>query len=324
MTCAPGKPCEEGRKRRGAFGILGVMALIFVALSVASFLKSRNQAVPANVSYGVHSAVDGKRVFQAYNCMGCHTLLGNGAYLGPDLTNIYEHAGPAWLEAFLPSAGGWPTATAVQVHLQGSGPSAAGGTNSLDAYFKQYPGAAERVHRRGGGTTHMPNLSFRPNEVARLIAFLKYTSEMNTEGWPPKPKVDGLGFALATPMPGLAAADAGAGNPAAGPDAQTAIDPAAHGGQLVKQSGCTACHAPDTTRLVGPGWGGLYGSTVTLADGSTVQADDAYLAASIRTPDAQVASGYPPGLMPSYAAMLDDDQVNAIVAYLRTLSGAGQ
>ena len=47
----------------------------------------------------------------------------------------------------------------------------------------------------------MPNLSVRQNEIAQLIAFLKYTSEMNTEGWPPKPKVNGLSFALATPMP---------------------------------------------------------------------------------------------------------------------------
>ena len=320
MTCAPGKPCEEGRKRRNAFGILGVMALIFVALSAASFLKSRNQVIPSDVSYGVHGAVDGKRVFQAYNCMGCHTMLGNGAYLGPDLTNIYQQAGPAWLEAFLPSAGGWPTATAVQVHLQKPEQLAASGASSLDEYFKRYPDAAERVHRRGGGATHMPNLSFRQNEIAQLIAFLKYTSEMNTEGWPPKPKVNGLSFALATPMPGIADADAAT----ASPGITVAIDPVAHGEQLVKETGCTACHSPDATKLVGPGWGGLYGSRITLADGTTVQADDDYLAESIRTPDAQVASGYVAGTMPSYATLLDDDQVNAIVAYLHTLSGEGQ
>ena len=92
----------------------------------------------------------------------------------------------------------------------------------------------------------------------------------------------------------------------------------------MKETGCTACHSPDATKLVGPGWGGLYGSRITLADGTTVQADDDYLAESIRTPDAQVASGYVAGTMPSYATLLDDDQVNAIVAYLHTLSGEGQ
>src|SRR3546814_13268098 len=91
------------------------MAVIFIALSVVSFLPSRGQAVPIAVSYGTHDAVEGKRVFQAYNCMGCHTLLGTGAYLGPDLTDIYAHAGPAWLSALLPSAAPWPPGPGLQV-----------------------------------------------------------------------------------------------------------------------------------------------------------------------------------------------------------------
>src|SRR3546814_3229876 len=99
MSCGAGKPCREARNRRVAFTALGTMAVIFIALSVVSFLPSRGQAVPIAVSYGTHDAVEGKRVFQAYNCMGCHTLLGNGAYLGPDLTDIYAHAGPAWLRS---------------------------------------------------------------------------------------------------------------------------------------------------------------------------------------------------------------------------------
>ena len=82
--------------------------------------------------------------------MGCHTVLGNGAYLGPDLTNIYEQAGPAWLEAFLPSAGGWPTGPAVQVQLQKAEVQADAGTGNLDEYLKRYSGGNERVLRRGG------------------------------------------------------------------------------------------------------------------------------------------------------------------------------
>src|SRR3546814_3760341 len=93
MSCGAGKPCREARNRRLAFGALGAMAVIFIGLSAVSFLDSRGQAVPDAVHYGAHDAVEGKRVFQAYNCMGCHTLLGNGAYLGPDLTNTYELAG---------------------------------------------------------------------------------------------------------------------------------------------------------------------------------------------------------------------------------------
>ena len=133
MTCTPGKPCKEGLMRRQALAVLAIMAIIFVALSLMSFLDSRGQVVPAEVSYGEHGAVDGRRVFQAYNCMGCHTIVGNGAYMGPDLTNIYADAGPAWLEAFLPSAGGWPTGPAVLVQLQRPEAAEASGASTLEA-----------------------------------------------------------------------------------------------------------------------------------------------------------------------------------------------
>lgn len=335
MSCAPGQPCEEGRKRGTAFAVLGLMAVVFLLLSVASFLKSRNQVTPDTVNYGTHNAVAGKRVFQAYNCMGCHTMLGDGAYLGPDLTNVYEKTGPAWLAAFLPSAGGWPTGPAVNIHLQKPEVAADAGADSMDAYLKLYPGAAERIERRGGHATYMPNLPITGEQVNQLIAYLKYTSMMNTEGWPPVPKVDGLKSPLAAPSPSAVIAPAAAAEaPAAAAATGTAVataeapeaaaDPAARGEEIAKQYACTSCHALDKQKLVGPGWGGLYGSQVHLADGSTVQADDAFLAESIREPDAKVVEGYVAGTMPSYATMLKDDEVDAIVAYIRTLQGDGQ
>ena len=73
MSCAPGEPCEEGVKRRRALIVLGIMGALFIALSAASFLDSRNQVVPATVSYADYDAVEGKRVFQAWNCMGCRS-----------------------------------------------------------------------------------------------------------------------------------------------------------------------------------------------------------------------------------------------------------
>lgn len=322
MSCAPGRPCEEGHKRRIAFAALGAMAVLFILLSAASFLKSRNQVTPDTVSYGSWDAVQGKRVFQAYNCMGCHTIVGNGAYFGPDLTNIYEETGPAWLAAFLPSAGGWPTGPALQVHLQKPEQIAASGTADLDAYLERYAGAAERIQRRGGATTYMPNLPLTNEQVDQLIAFLKYTSELNTEGWPPKPKVDGLKFQQAGAAVGIGTASA-AEAPAAGASV-VAADPAAHGAGIVKEYACTSCHALDSSERVGPGWGGLYGSQVSLIDGATALADDAYLAESIRDPNARIVAGYVAGTMPSYATLLKDDQVDAIVAYIRTLQGDGQ
>ncbi|MCW0203851.1 MAG: c-type cytochrome [Rhodanobacter thiooxydans] len=295
--------------------MLAILALIFIVLSIFSFLKSRGQVTPDTVSFGPYQAADGKRVFQAYNCMGCHTMVGNGAYLGPDLTEEYKHAGPAWLAAFLPSAGGWPTTAAVRAQLQDPNQSADAGTDSIDAYLKKFPGAAERIERRGGGTTMMPNLPLTKDEIGQLIAYLKYTSAMNTEGWPPKVEVDGFDRRVQLAHGVVATAQAAPAPTTAAP----AADPVAHGAQLVKDNGCVACHAADDKKLVGPGWGGLYNSKVSLADGSTVTADDAYLRESILQPNAKIVAGYPTGVMPAYGTLLKDDEVNAIVAYLHSL-----
>lgn len=323
MSCKEGEPCEEGKKRHTAFGVLGVMAMIFIALSLMSFLDSRGQVVPTDVQYAGHDAVDGKRVFQAYNCMGCHTLVGNGAYLGPDLTDTYAHVGPAWLEAFLPSAGTWPTRGAVQVQLQKSDIADEAGVDSIDAYFDKYPAAAERVERRSGHATIMPNLPFSRDEIRNLIAYLKYTSQMDTEGWPPAPRVVRLTFPQAMQMPATAVA-AVTSEPPSSTVSVSLGDPVALGAQLVEENGCTACHSPDTATLVGPGWGGLYGSETSLTDGTKVHVDDAYLTESINDPDAQVVAGFDAGVMPPYADILDTGQVAAIVAYMRSLGGEGQ
>lgn len=317
MNCGVGGSSCETPRRRAGLVMLAVMTAIFIALSIFSFLKSRGQATPYTITYGKYTANQGKRVFQAYNCMGCHTMVGNGAYLGPDLTGEYARVGPAYLAAFLPSAGGWPTTGAVRAQLQNPDQLADTGIDSIDAYLKKFPGASVQIGRRGGKTSWMPNLPFSKDEIGQLIAYLKYTSAMNTEGWPPKVEVDGLDRRLQLAH-GTAAAPTS--QPVATTEPPSAPpDPAARGAQLVKDNGCLACHATDDKRLVGPGWGGLYISKVSLADGSTVTADDAYLKESIVLPNAKIVAGYPKDVMPAYGKLLKDDEVNAMVAYIRTL-----
>lgn len=319
MSCLNGTDCKETAKRNLAMVILALMAVIFIALSIWSFMGARVQAIPTEVHFGPYDAVQGKRVFQAYNCMGCHTIVGNGAYFGPDLTKTYQHVGPAWLAAFLPSAGGWPTSAAVQAQLQNTHVLAEPATSDMAAYQAQYPGAAERISRRGGHATLMPNLPFTADEIGSLIAFLKYTSAMNNEGWPPKPKVNGLDFSqsrVGTQTVALSNASAGSGDAAPKTD-----DPVTHGAQLVQDFGCLACHATDKKRIIGPGWGGMVGSETTLTDGSTVKVDETYLIEAIRHPDTQVVAGYPAGVMPSYDAMINEQDMSAIVAYLTSLQG---
>ncbi|MDT3684204.1 MAG: c-type cytochrome [Pseudorhodoplanes sp.] len=320
MSCKPGQLCYESVKRHRALAVLALMAVIFLALSAASFVDSRGQIVPSKVSYASHDVVAGKRIFQAYNCMGCHTIVGNGAYLGPDLTKLYGKVGPAWIEAFLPAAGSWPTSGAVRLQLQNKAIAAEAGTDTIDGYLEKYPDAAERIGRRGGHATLMPNLPLSREEVGQLTAFLKYTSEMNTEGWPPVPKVNGLSFPHAKPIP-VAAQSTSVTVASLQTGAAQPISRIALGETLAKDNGCIACHAPTKEKLVGPGWGGLYGSTVKLANGSSVVADDAYLTEKILKPDAKLVAGYEAGVMPSFAEILDADQIAAIVGYIRSLKG---
>ena len=43
----------------------------------------------------------GKKIWDDNNCMGCHTLLGEGAYYAPELTKVYERRGAVWMDLFL-------------------------------------------------------------------------------------------------------------------------------------------------------------------------------------------------------------------------------
>jgi cytochrome c oxidase subunit 2 len=94
--------------------------------------------------------------------------------------------------------------------------------------------------------------------------------------------------------------------------------PAERGAVLVEQQGCPSCHSLDGSEPVGPTWLGLYGSERQLEDGSTVVADDDYLRKSIMNPAAQVVAGFPM-IMPVYDSVFSDQDVEAIIAYLKTL-----
>lgn len=323
MSCLDGQQCHETAKRNVALIILALMAVIFLILSLWSFLPARDQALPDDFSFADNDAIVGKRVFQAYNCMGCHTIVGNGAYLGPDLTNIYEEAGPAWLAAFLPSAGGWPTNAAVNVQLQNQAVQDDIGNIDIDQYRQQFAGVVERVDIRGGKKTLMPNLTLKADETAALIAFFKYTSAMNTEGWPPKPHPDRQLPVQSTVLQNAQAAQLSSiANTAVITDvsddgAENKID---LGKKLVADFGCVACHASDDKRMIGPGWAGLADSTVELEGGASVIADTDYIAESIRQPDAKIVKSYPAGVMPSYDQnLIDDSSLDAILAYLQSL-----
>lgn len=83
------------------------------------------------------------------------------------------------------------------------------------------------------------------------------------------------------------------------------------------QLGCNTCHMHPTAGKNNPDLRGLYGTTVKLKDGNEVVADEAYLEESIRYTNKKIVAGYEPS-MPDYSH-LKDDQVKALVAYIKSL-----
>lgn len=101
-----------------------------------------------------HALVDkGKLTIQARNCMNCHTLLGNGAYYAPDLTK-------AWLDQ------GWGIEAARE---------------DLMLAFLKDPAANMRTY---GTNRRMPQLNLTDEEAKGVIAFLKWMSAIDTNGFP--------------------------------------------------------------------------------------------------------------------------------------------
>jgi cytochrome c1 len=99
----------------------------------------------------------------------------------------------------------------------------------------------------------------------------------------------------------------------------------ARGQYLASSIGCTACHSADGTTLVGPTWKGLYGHEVEviLPDGTEtkVVANEEYLRESILNPNAKIAKGFQANLMPIYEGQLSEDDLKAIIAYIKSLQG---
>jgi cytochrome c oxidase subunit 2 len=97
------------------------------------------------------------------------------------------------------------------------------------------------------------------------------------------------------------------------------------GRALAVQFKCLTCHTiTGDDNATGPTFKGLAGRTVTLIDGSTVVADDAYLRESILDPNAKIVAGYLPSTMLAvtrdYAADLaQPGNVDALIAYIKSL-----
>ncbi|MBC8042795.1 MAG: cytochrome c oxidase subunit II [Rhizobacter sp.] len=91
-----------------------------------------------------------------------------------------------------------------------------------------------------------------------------------------------------------------------------------YGEQLYNSKQCATCHSVNGSAGNGPTWKGIYGRQEKISDGTSVKADDNYIRESILEPGAKVVAGYQ-NIMPTYQGQLKDKQIDAIIAYMKTI-----
>jgi cytochrome c oxidase subunit II len=95
----------------------------------------------------------------------------------------------------------------------------------------------------------------------------------------------------------------------------------ASGEKIFAELGCVTCHRSDTQGR-GPNLQGIFNKPVLLQDGRTVAADENYIRESILDPGAKIVNGFKP-VMPTFQGLVSEEQVNALVAYVKSMSQPG-
>ena len=115
--------------------------LLFLVLTFDTTQKLPKLDHRENITPAV---VRGKHIWEVNNCIGCHTLLGEGAYFAPELGNVYKRRGGEFIKVWIKTQ---PTGVP--------------------------------------GRRQMPQFNLSDQELDDMVAFLKWTSEINTQNWPP-------------------------------------------------------------------------------------------------------------------------------------------
>ncbi len=94
------------KKQARAFFLGGTVVtfLIFIGLTIFSFSKAQDQTNHGAITDQV---VRGKELWESNNCMGCHSILGEGAYYAPELTKVIDRRGVGYIKAVLMAPVPW-------------------------------------------------------------------------------------------------------------------------------------------------------------------------------------------------------------------------
>ena len=97
------------------------------------------------------SVARGKNLWEVNNCVGCHTILGEGAYYAPELGNVFNRRGASDEATFKAYMNGWM--------------------------------AAQPLNEPG--RRKMPQFNLTEKEVNDISDFLIWTSKVHSNEWPP-------------------------------------------------------------------------------------------------------------------------------------------
>ena len=124
---------------------------LFFILVFLGLVFHTEQVLPerTNEAAMTDAVVRGKKVWETNQCIGCHSLLGEGAYFAPELGNVYKRRGGD-----------------------------EGGGAFIKAWMKAMPTGAP-------GRRQMPQFNLSEQQLDDLVEFLKWTNGINTEKWPP-------------------------------------------------------------------------------------------------------------------------------------------
>lgn len=92
------------------------------------------------------------------------------------------------------------------------------------------------------------------------------------------------------------------------------------GFEIGKRKGCFQCHSVDGSKNSGPTWKDMYGVTHTYTNGESVIVDENSLRENILYSQKRIMTGYAGQNMPVFAGQINDNELYALIAYIKTLS----
>lgn len=127
----------------GVFFFLLLVGLTFDTMRVLPERDNREN-ITEEVAHG-------KELWEKNNCVGCHSIMGEGAYFAPELANVFDRYGQGDEQAFRAYLQSW---MAIQP-------------------------------LKAPGRRQMPQFNLSTEEVDALAAFLIWTSRVDDNDWPP-------------------------------------------------------------------------------------------------------------------------------------------